>query len=157
MIAHVVPEALLADITDLEDVARFGDAVDARTMGDIMLPPAVIAATATVDEAFRLMHRRRLSGLYVLDSAGRPSGYLDLLELGADGLAIGPLWWALALGACLGGNATIIGASANVVVANLSARAGHPISFGLFLRYGAVVTRMSMVISSGYHWVRYLA
>jgi Na+/H+ antiporter NhaD/arsenite permease-like protein len=78
-------------------------------------------------------------------------------QMGADGLDVGPLWWALALGACLGGNATIIGASANVVVANLSARAGHPISFGLFLRYGAVVTLVSMVISSGYLWVRYLA
>ena len=81
VIAHVAPEALLADIADLEDVARFGDAVDARTIGDVMLAPASIGPTHTVDEAFRLMHRRRLSGLYVVDDAGRPTGYLDLLEL----------------------------------------------------------------------------
>ena len=49
-------------------------------------------------------------------------------ELGASGIPIEPLWWALALGACLGGNATIVGASANVVVANLAGRAGHPIT-----------------------------
>ena len=48
----------------------------------------------------------------------------------------GPLWWSLALGACLGGNLTIVGASANIVVANLAARDGHPITFMQFFRYG---------------------
>ena len=45
------------------------------------------------------------------------------------GMPVEPLWWALALGACLGGNLTIVGASANVVVANVAQRAGHPIRF----------------------------
>jgi Na+/H+ antiporter NhaD/arsenite permease-like protein len=78
-------------------------------------------------------------------------------ELGASGLAIDPLWWALALGACLGGNATIIGASANVVVANFAGRAGHPIAFGAFLRYGLLVTVVSLAISTVYVFMRYLA
>jgi len=73
-----------------------------------------------------------------------------------DGMAAQPLWWSLALGACLGGNLTIIGASANVVVANVAARDGHPIKFVEFLRYGAVVTGISLVIATGYVWVRYL-
>jgi Na+/H+ antiporter NhaD/arsenite permease-like protein len=77
-------------------------------------------------------------------------------ELGAQGLAVEPLWWSLALGACLGGNATIIGASANVVVANLAGRAGHPITFRGFLPYGLVVVVESLVISSAYLWVRFL-
>jgi Na+/H+ antiporter NhaD/arsenite permease-like protein len=77
-------------------------------------------------------------------------------ELGAQGLAVEPLWWALALGACLGGNATIIGASANVVAANAAARAGHPITFWQFLRIGGAVALASLVISSAYLWVRYL-
>jgi Na+/H+ antiporter NhaD/arsenite permease-like protein len=77
--------------------------------------------------------------------------------LGAEGLAIEPLWWALALGACLGGNATIIGASANVVVANLAGRAGHPITFRAFLPYGAIVVVESLVISTVYLWLRFLA
>jgi Na+/H+ antiporter NhaD/arsenite permease-like protein len=77
-------------------------------------------------------------------------------ELGAQGLTVEPLWWSLALGACLGGNATIIGASANVVVANLAGRAGHPITFRGFLPYGTVVVVESLVISSVYMWVRFL-
>ena len=78
-------------------------------------------------------------------------------DLGAAGIPIEPLWWALALGACLGGNATIVGASANVVVANLAGRAGHPITFRHFLRYGVPVTVVSLAISTGYVYVRYLA
>jgi Na+/H+ antiporter NhaD/arsenite permease-like protein len=78
-------------------------------------------------------------------------------QLIAAGLPSDALWWSLALGACLGGNLTIVGASANVVVANLAERGGHPIRFWLFLRYGAVVTLASMVISSAYVWWRYLA
>ena len=77
-------------------------------------------------------------------------------QLGTSGLAVEPLWWALALGACLGGNATIIGASANVVAANAVARAGHPISFGRFLRAGGLVALLSLIISSAYVWLRYL-
>jgi Na+/H+ antiporter NhaD/arsenite permease-like protein len=78
-------------------------------------------------------------------------------ELGASGMPIDPLWWALALGACLGGNATIVGASANVVVANLAGRAGNPISFFAFLRYGVTVTVMSLGIATVYVYARYLA
>lgn len=78
-------------------------------------------------------------------------------ELGAAGLPIEPLWWSLALGACLGGNATIVGASANVVVAGLGGRAGHPITFATFVRYGVVVAVISLVMSTGYLYVRYLA
>jgi Na+/H+ antiporter NhaD/arsenite permease-like protein len=76
-----------------------------------------------------------------------------MIKTGLDGE---PLWWALALGACLGGNLTIVGASANIVVANLAARDGHPITFGQFLRYGSVVVLMSLLISTAYLWLRYL-
>jgi Na+/H+ antiporter NhaD/arsenite permease-like protein len=78
-------------------------------------------------------------------------------ELGAAGIPIEPLWWALALGACLGGNATIVGASANVVVSNLADREGHPIHFASFLAVGVPVTVMSLLISTLYVYVRYLA
>jgi Na+/H+ antiporter NhaD/arsenite permease-like protein len=73
-----------------------------------------------------------------------------------SGLPAEPLWWSLALGACLGGNLTIVGASANVVVATSAARAGHPIGFWQFLRYGSAVTFMSLVIASVYVFVVYL-
>jgi Na+/H+ antiporter NhaD/arsenite permease-like protein len=77
----------------------------------------------------------------------------SLIDSGIDGNA---LWWSLALGACLGGNLTIVGASANIVVANLAARDGHPITFMQFLRYGSVVVLASLLISTLYLWIRYL-
>lgn len=56
-----------------------------------------------------------------------------------------PLWWALGLGACLGGNGTLIGASANVVVAGISEKMGYPISFKEFLKYGIPVTFITVI------------
>ena len=66
------------------------------------------------------------------------------------------MWWALSLGACLGGNGTLIGASANVVAASISKKSGYPISFWYFTKYGIVVTIQTLVISSIYVWLRYL-
>lgn len=77
-------------------------------------------------------------------------------RLAESGLPAEPLWWSLALGACLGGNLTVVGASANVVVANMAARAGYPIRFLDFLRYGGIVVAESLAISTVYIWFRYL-
>ena len=91
VIARVMPEALMADITDVAGVARFSHTVESRTVGEAMLPPAAVRADATIAEAFRIMHARHLSGVYVVDEAGRPTGYLDLLELALayiDGLEL---------------------------------------------------------------------
>lgn len=74
-----------------------------------------------------------------------------------SGMSAPALWWSLALGACLGGNLTIVGASANVVVVNMAARGGHPIRFWEFFRYGAIVVLASLVISTLYVWLVYLA
>jgi len=76
-----------------------------------------------------------------------------LIEGGLDGDV---LWWALALGACLGGNLTIVGASANIVVANLAGRDGHPITFMQFLKAGIPVTIGSLVLATAYIALRYL-
>lgn len=65
------------------------------------------------------------------------------------------LWWALALGADLGGNATAVGASANVVVIGIAARNGHPISFWHFTKYGIVVTIVTIAIAWPYVYFRY--
>ena len=67
-----------------------------------------------------------------------------------------PLWWCLSLGACLGGNMTIIGAAANVIVSETSAHNGYPIPFMKFLKYGVVTMIISLVISSGYIYLRFL-
>jgi Na+/H+ antiporter NhaD/arsenite permease-like protein len=67
------------------------------------------------------------------------------------------LWWSLALGADLGGNATAIGASANVVILGLAQRSGQPINFLEFTRYGAVVAVATMLVCVPYLWLRYFA
>ncbi|MGW5162627.1 ArsB/NhaD family transporter [Nonomuraea wenchangensis] len=66
------------------------------------------------------------------------------------------LWWALAFGADLGGNATAVGAAANVVVLGIAARNGTPISFWQFTKYGLVVTVVTVGLVAPYLWLRYL-
>jgi Na+/H+ antiporter NhaD/arsenite permease-like protein len=70
--------------------------------------------------------------------------YLSQNTPGAEGSNV--LWWALSLGACLGGNATVVGASANVVTSGLSEKQGHPISFLYFMKIGVPVTVMSVIV-----------
>ena len=70
--------------------------------------------------------------------------------------AVLPLWWSLSLGACLGGNGTLIGASANVVSAGLSAKSGHKISFIEFTKYGILITFFSLLASTLYIYMRFL-
>ena len=65
-------------------------------------------------------------------------------------------WWALAIGACFGGNATLIAAAANVAAAGMAARAGKPIGFMTFLKAGIPATLVSMLLATAYIAVRYL-
>lgn len=67
-----------------------------------------------------------------------------------------PLWWCLSLGACLGGNLTIIGAAANVIVSENSAKHGHPISFMGFMKYGVAVVFISLILSTAYIYLKFL-
>jgi Na+/H+ antiporter NhaD/arsenite permease-like protein len=90
---------------------------------------------------------------YVATMAPVTGSLIDSLPAGADHQV---LWWALALGADLGGNATAIGASANVVVLGLAARAGHPISFWTFTRYGLPVAAATVALSLPYLLIRYI-
>jgi Na+/H+ antiporter NhaD/arsenite permease-like protein len=66
-------------------------------------------------------------------------------------------WWALSLGACFGGNATIIAAAANVAASGLTERAGRPIGFVMFMRVGVPVTVFTLALASGYVLLRYVA
>ncbi|MBE7706715.1 MAG: hypothetical protein E7Z91_05695 [Cyanobacteria bacterium SIG30] len=74
--------------------------------------------------------------------------------MGAD--YVYPIWWALSLGACLGGNLTIIGAAANVIVSQSAAKKGHIITFIDFLKYGSLVTIINVVLSMIYIYLKYL-
>jgi Na+/H+ antiporter NhaD/arsenite permease-like protein len=66
-----------------------------------------------------------------------------------------PVWWSLALGACLGGNGTAIGASANVIIVGIAERTGNPISFKKFMLYGMPLMIQSVIVSMIYVWLRY--
>lgn len=70
--------------------------------------------------------------------------------------AVRPVWWSLALGSCLGGNGTLIGASANVVSAGIAGKSGYKISFLRFSKYGMLMTVISLFISSIYIYLVYL-
>jgi Na+/H+ antiporter NhaD/arsenite permease-like protein len=95
-----------------------------------------------------------LSG--IIDNIPYTATMIPVVEQLDRGQANDALWWALAMGADLGGNATIIGASANVILAGMAEREGHPIRFGQFLRYGLPVTVGTMLIATVYLWLRYL-
>lgn len=66
-----------------------------------------------------------------------------------------PVWWSLALGACLGGNGTVIGAAANIVVVGMSEKIGQRISFMAFMKYGMPIMIMTVIVSTLYMWLRY--
>ena len=78
-----------------------------------------------------------------------------VLALKADGMDAEPLWWAISLGACLGGNGTMIGASANVVLSDISTKHGYPITFKSYLRIGMPFMLGSVFISMVFLLVKY--
>ncbi|MEC0368505.1 ArsB/NhaD family transporter [Paenibacillus chibensis] len=78
----------------------------------------------------------------------------DMGSMGVSNLE--PLWWSLALGACLGGNGTLIGASANLIVAGMAAKEGYTLKFTTFMKYGFPILILSIGLSSAYVYLRYL-
>lgn len=92
----------------------------------------------------------------VIQETGSELHLLESPELLATQLAQ-PLWWSLALGTCLGGNGTLFGAAANIVVTQMAHRNGYPVSFRDFLYYGVPVTLVTLLISTVYVYVRYFS
>jgi len=77
-------------------------------------------------------------------------------EMGSTFANLNPIWWSLALGACLGGNGTLVGASANLVVAGIAEKSGYKISFFDFMKIGIAVMFITVAISNVYLLIRYL-
>ena len=87
----------------------------------------------------------------VLDNIPFVATLIPLIQQMADaGLDVWPLWWAVSIGACFGGNGTIIGASANVVLTGISNRRGYPITFIDFLKIGGPMMIMSIILATIY-------
>ena len=110
-----------------------------------------------------------VAAMLILWASGIISGFIDNIpytatmspmlveiEKAMGGEYTMPLWWCLSLGACLGGNMTIIGAAANVIVSETSAKEGHPMKFFQFMKYGVLVVLISLLISSLYIYIRFL-
>ncbi|WP_077327184.1 ArsB/NhaD family transporter [Virgibacillus siamensis] len=101
-----------------------------------------------------------VSGLFsgVIDNIPFVAAMIPVIkEFESYGLVyLDPIWWSLALGACLGGNATLVGASANIVVAGLAEGEGEKIPFIRFMLYGIPFVIFSLVISTIYIFIRYL-
>ncbi|MCW2276835.1 ArsB/NhaD family transporter [Heliophilum fasciatum] len=107
------------------------------------------------------------TALLVLWLSAIASGFIDnipfvatmipmLQEMGSlSGMPLDTIWWALALGACLGGNGTLVGASANIIVAGIAEKAGVPISFRQFFVIGFPLMLLSVAIAHGYLYLRY--
>ncbi len=90
----------------------------------------------------------------IIDMAQQLWPHLKGVEL-LHNPALMPLWWSLALGACLGGNGTAIGASANVIVVGMAERAGKRITFLRFMLYGMPIMILTVILSMIYVWLRY--
>lgn len=112
----------------------------------------------------------RLTGMLILWLSAIASAFVDnipfvatmiplIKEMGHIGgltaLGLQPLWWALSLGACLGGNGTLIGASANVIVAGLAEKNGYKIKFLSFMKIAFPLMLVSVAISMAYLWIFY--
>lgn len=138
----------------IEWLARQMLAVTAPTPQDTFLLSMVMVwfsglASAIVDNIPYVATMNPL----ILDLSHQLFGSTDPAVL--HGPAMLPVWWSLALGACLGGNGTAIGASANVIVVGMAEKAGHKVSFVRFLAYGMPAMLLTVAISSVYIWLRY--
>lgn len=92
----------------------------------------------------------------ILDNIPFVATLIPLIQvMGQNGIDVVPLWWAISLGACLGGNGSLIGASANVVLAGISSKHGYPITFKAFLKVGFPIMIVSVVISTIYLVLRF--
>ena len=78
-----------------------------------------------------------------------------ILSMQSHGMNVAPIWWALSLGACLGGNGTLIGASANVVLSGISKNNGHPITFGQYFKIGFPMMLLSIVVCTVFLLIRF--
>jgi Na+/H+ antiporter NhaD/arsenite permease-like protein len=136
---------LISGLVETGIIARLAAGAMEMTGGDVTASSFLILWLSAIASAF-------------VDNIPFVATMIPLIqEMGQMGVShLEPLWWSLALGACLGGNGTLVGASANLIVAGLAGKEGHPIRFLTFLKLGFPLMLLSIVISSVYVYVRYL-
>ena len=141
MVGALVHTGVLAEVSQ-----GVGNLVDGRLFGaSMLLLGGSAVVSGVVDNIPYVASLSPVVADLVAAEAGRHAADPDVL------------WWSMLLGADLGGNATAIGASANVVVLGIAARSGHPITFWQFTRYGLVVTAVTVGLCVPYVWLRWFA
>lgn len=136
---------LVSGLVETGVIAELASKAIELTGGDVLKSSMMILWVSAIASAF-------------LDNIPFVATMIPLIqEMGQMGITnLEPLWWSLALGACLGGNGTLIGASANLIVAGLAGKEGYPITFMKYLKVGFPLMILSIVISSVYLYLRYL-
>jgi Na+/H+ antiporter NhaD/arsenite permease-like protein len=137
---------LFVMVGGLEETGAIGEVAD-----------AIVAVTGG-DRTAELLGITWVSalGAAIVDNIPFTTAMIPVVEQIQAGDGDDAYWWALALGTCFGGNATLIGAAANVAAAGMASRAGRPISFMAFLKAGVPATLVSLVLATAYIWLRYL-
>ncbi|GGA48366.1 ArsB/NhaD family transporter [Paenibacillus physcomitrellae] len=135
---------LVGGLVDTGVISRLADRAISLTGGDALAGSMLILWLSAIASAF-------------LDNIPFVATMIpliqDMAQLGVH--PIEPLWWSLSLGACLGGNGTLIGASANLVAAGMSAKEDEPISFMKFIKYGFPLMIITVLMSTVYIYLRY--
>lgn len=161
LISGQEPEEIIADVewpTILFFIGLFIVVGGMKKVGVItMLANALVAATGG---------NMIITMMVILWVSAIVSSFLDnipfvatlipmILTMQAEGMDVAPIWWALSLGACLGGNGTLIGASANVVLSGISKNNGHPITFGQYFKIGFPMMILSIIVCSVFLLIRF--
>jgi Na+/H+ antiporter NhaD/arsenite permease-like protein len=138
--------ALFVMVGALEETGAIGEVADG------------VASVTGGDRTAELLGIIWISGFgsAVVDNIPFTTAMIPVVEQLEGGSGDDAYWWALSLGACFGGNATLIAAAANVAAAGLTERAGRPIGFVPFLRVGLPVTVLTLLMASGYVTLRYI-
>jgi Na+/H+ antiporter NhaD/arsenite permease-like protein len=127
-------------------IADLAQALLAFSHGNLAITASAIFWTAAIVSA-------------IIDNIPFVAAMIPLIKLLAPSFggqdALQPLWWALALGACIGGNGTLIGASANLAIAGIAQRNGVRFDFASYSKYAAPLTLISLAICQVYLWLRY--
>lgn len=136
---------LVSGLVETGVISELAEQAIALTGGDLVITSMLIMWLSAIASAF-------------VDNIPFVATMIPMIqEMGNIGITnLEPLWWSLALGACLGGNGTLIGASANVIVAGMSGKEGYPITFIQFLKYGFPLMLLSVILASIYVYLRYL-
>lgn len=136
---------LVSGLVETGVISKLAEQAIELTGGDLVITSMLILWLSAIASAF-------------LDNIPFVATMIPMIqEMGNMGVSnLEPLWWSLALGACLGGNGTLIGASANVIVAGMSGKEGYPITFIQFFKYGFPLMLLSIILSSLYVYMRYL-